>query len=105
MRLRCGAAPGRQDELLQLRQLVIEMSQRLVQRQNGLGLQQLEARDRQLAAQVEELVLHLDEYRAHAFGERFAQQKADVRVELINVPHGANTQTVLGDTRVVSQTG
>jgi hypothetical protein len=101
-----GAAPaGGQDELLQARQLGVVARQRLVQLQHRLGLEQLEARDRQLAAQVEQLVLDVGQQLAHRLGQGLAQQQADVRVELVHIAHGVHAQAVLGHAGVVAQAG
>jgi hypothetical protein len=79
--------------------------QRLVQFEHGLGLEQLVAGDGQLAAEVEQLVLDLDQQRAHIGGHVLAQQQADVRVEFVHVAHGVHAQAVLGHAGVVAQAG
>ena len=103
MRLRGGAGPRGQDELLQPRQLGVVALQRLVQGEHRLGLEQLEARHAQLAAQVEELVLYLHQHRAHIGRHVLAQQQADVGVELIHIPHGVHAQAVFADALIVAQ--
>ncbi len=100
-----GACARGQDELLQAWQVFVVLGQRLVQRQHGLGLEQLKAWNGQLATQVEELVLDFYQQHAHALGHGLAQQQADVAVELVHVTHGVHTQAVLADARVVAEAG
>ena len=71
------------------------LGQRIVQRQHSLCLEQFEAGNAELAAQVEELLLNLDQQRTHAVWQRLAQQHADVRIELVHVAHGVYPQAVL----------
>ena len=78
MGLRGSACASGQDELLQARQLGVVFLQGFVQLQHRRFLQQRKPRNRQLAPQVEQLVLHVDEQLAHAAGQGFAQQQTDV---------------------------
>jgi hypothetical protein len=94
---------GGQDELFELGQLAVVVFQRLVERSHGFGLEQLKTRDGQLAAQIEELVLHLDQHVAHLGGHVLAQQNTDVGVELIDLAHGVHTQAVFRHAGVVAQ--
>ena len=77
----------------------------LCELRDGVGLQQLVAGHRQLAAQVEQLVLDGDEQRAHVARQRFGQQHADLRVEFIDVAHGLDAQVVLWHAGAVAQAG
>ena len=81
------------------------VGQGFVQRQHGFGLEQFKARDRQLTAQVEQLVLHLDQQGADFIGHGLAQQQADVGVEFVHIAHRVDAQAVLGDALVVAQAG
>jgi hypothetical protein len=103
MGLRRRAVAGGQDELLQLRQLRVVLGQRVVQRSHGFGLQQFVTRDRELAAQVEQLMLDLHQKFPHVRGHLLAQQQADVRIEFVHLAHGVYAQMVLGHTGVVAQ--
>ncbi len=102
---RSGARAGRQNELLQAGQAVVVYFQCLVELADRLGLEQLKAGDRQLTTQVEQLVLHIHQQSAHLAGHVFAQQHADVGVELIDIAHGMHAQAVLRDAGVVAQAG
>jgi hypothetical protein len=102
---RSGARAGRQDELGQARQVGVVFGQRFVEQRHRLGLEQFKTGNGQLAAQVEELVLHLHQQLAHASRQFFAEQHADVRVQFVDVAHGMNTQAVLGHACVVAQAG
>ena len=96
MRERRAARAGRQDELLQPRQRGVVVRERLVEPQHRVGLQQLVAGDRQLAAEVEQLVLDHDEQLAHVVGQRLGEQHAELRVQLVDVAHRLHAQVVLG---------
>jgi hypothetical protein len=102
----CAAArAGRQDELLKARQLCVVVGQRVVELQQRIVLEQLIARHGQLAAQVEQLVLDVDQQVAHILGHWLAQQQADMRVQFIHIAHGMRAAAVLGNAGVVSQAG
>ena len=103
--LRGGAVAGRQNEFLQARQLLVVGNEGFVERQHGFGLEQLVAGNGQLAAQIEQLVLDLDQQRAHIGGHVFAQQQANVGVEFVHIAHGVHAQAVLGYAGVVAQAG
>ena len=105
MGLRCGARARGQDEFQQARQAGVVVGQRVVQLQQGIVFQQLIAGHGQLAAQVEQLVLNVDEQIAHILRQGFAQQQADMRVQLIHIAHGVRTAAVLRNTGVVPQAG
>ena len=104
MRQRRATRTRGQDELLQLGQLRVVVRQGRVQRGHRLGLEQLKTGDGQLAAQIEQLVLHLDQHVTHVGRHVFAQQHANVGVELVHLAHGVHTQTVFGYAQVVAQT-
>ena len=55
----------------------VVVRERLVEAQHRLGLEQRVARDRQLAAEVEELVLDHDQQLAHVVGQRLGEQHAE----------------------------
>ncbi|MPM98871.1 hypothetical protein SDC9_146061 [bioreactor metagenome] len=105
MGLRGSTRAGRQDELLQARQLRVVVGQRVVELQQRIVLEQLIARHGQLAAQVEQLVLDVDQQVAHILGHWLAQQQADMRVQFIHIAHGMRAAAVLGNAGVVSQAG
>jgi hypothetical protein len=74
-------------------------------RASSLGLQQLIAGDGQLATQIEKLVLNFHQQRAHTGGHVFAQQHADIGIQLVDIAHGVHAQAIFGDTGVVAQAG
>lgn len=59
--------------------------QRLVQRGNRFGFEQLKAGDGQLAAQVEQLVLYLHQQPVHPIGQLLAKQHAKQRQHTVRV--------------------
>jgi hemerythrin-like metal-binding protein len=78
--------------------------QRLVQRQHRLGLEQLEARNRQLAAQVEQLVLDLHQQLAHASGMGSHSSRPMCELSSSTSPM-ACTRRLFLDAGVVAQAG
>ena len=50
-------------------------------------------------------MLHIHEDGAHIIWQCFAQQQADVRVQLVHITHGVGTGAVLGNAGVVTQAG
>ena len=81
------------------------VGQGLIKGQHGFGFKQFKTRNRQLAAEVEELVLDFDKQRAHALGHGLTQQHTDVRVEFVHLTHGVHPQRVFAHARVVAQAG
>jgi multiple antibiotic resistance protein len=71
-----SAGTGWQDEFFQPWQGFVVFFQRLVQRGNRFGFEQLKAGDGQLAAQVEQLVLCLHQQPVHPIGQLLAKQHA-----------------------------
>ncbi|MNZ82864.1 hypothetical protein D3C78_1015730 [compost metagenome] len=100
-----GARARGQDELLQARQLGVVVRQGIVELQQAFVLEQLVAGNRQFAAQVEQLVLDIDQQRAHVLRQVLAQQQADVRIEFVHVAHGVGPSAVLRNPAVVAQAG
>ena len=97
--------PAGRIEFLEPWQRGVVVFQRLVEPRHGLGLEQLEPRDRQLAAQVEQLVLDDDQQLAHIGRQRLGQQDAQARIELVHMPHGIDAQVVFRYPRAVTQPG
>ena len=105
MGLRGATAACGQNEFFEFGQGRVVLGQCLVQRQHGLGLEQLVAGDGQLAAQVEKLVLNLQQDRTYLVGHGLAQQHANVGVEFVHVTHGVYAQAVFGNAGVIPQAG
>ena len=83
----------------------VVVRQRFVEPRHRVGLQQLEAGDRQLAAEVEQLVLDHHQQLAHVVGQRLGQQHAELRVQLVDIAHRLHAQMVFGHARAVAQAG
>ena len=105
MGLRSGTCACGQNKFLQPWQLRVVVRQCLVQLQQRVVLEQFVTGHGQLPAQVEQLVLDIDQQLAHIIGQHLAQQQADVRVELVHITHGMGAAAGLGDTGVVTQAG
>src|SRR5690606_2327666 len=98
------AAAG-QDEILQRRQGFVVVVQPLFQaRDVGVGDGGM-AGDAQLAAQVEQLVLHRNQQVADVVGQLRGQQQANGRIGLVDGAIGADAVGVLGDPAAVAQPG
>src|SRR5690606_17346117 len=65
--------------------------------------QVLVARYADLAAELEEVVLDLQEHRRDRIGQRLGEQHADDGVELVDVAHGDDAGIVLARARTVAQ--
>ena len=63
------------------------------------------AGDRKLAAEVEQVVLHVDQQGADRFRQRLGEQRADARIELVDRADGGDPEAVLVDARAVAQAG
>ena len=83
----------------------VEIGQRLVERGQSLGLEQFVARNAQLATQVEQLVLDVDQQFTHCRRQLFAQQQAELGIEFVHITHGMHAQAVFRDPGVVAQSG
>jgi hypothetical protein len=103
MGLGCGARARGQDELLQPRQLCVVVRERVVELQQGIVLEQLETRNRQLAAEVEQLVLDIDQQLAQVLRQRLAQQQTDVGIEFVDIAHRVRAAAVFRDPGIVAQ--
>ena len=100
---RGGPAAG-EDEILQRRQRFVEGVQGHLQAIHMLGLDQLHARDAQLAAQVEQVVLYFREAAGHGFRQAgHRQHHADRAVGLIDGTVGLDAGVVLAHPGAVTQ--
>jgi hypothetical protein len=79
--------------------------ERFVEASHRFVLQQRVARDRQLAAEVEELVLDDDEERADVVGKRLGEEDAERRVELVDVAERGDAGVALRDPAAVAEPG
>ena len=79
--------------------------QRLIELEQGLAFEQFITRHRQLAAQIKELVLNINQQLAHILRHGLTQQHAQVRIQFIDIAHRANALAGFGDAGVVSQPG
>src|SRR6185369_16913231 len=103
VRARRGARAAGQDELLQGREArVPPLDQRVKARDLG-AFQQRVPRDAELAAEVEEVLLHLRESRADVLRHVFGEHQAERGVELVDVAERLNAGVVLGYARAVAE--
>jgi hypothetical protein len=102
---RRGAGAAGQDEVLQRLQVVVEAVEFVLEVLHLFGGDHLHAGDAHLAAQVEEVVLHVDEQLAHFIGHLLAQQDADGGVGFIHFAQGVDAQAVLGHPVAVAEAG
>jgi hypothetical protein len=102
---RRGGTAARQDELLERRQVAIQVIQQILEASH-LGFRQDNAiRHTQFAAQIEELVLNLAQRLLNGFRQVMRQQQAEDAIQFIHRPEGFYPGTVLGDARAIAQTG
>jgi hypothetical protein len=94
-----------EDEFLQPRQRRVVVSERFVEPRHRLDLEQRIAGNRQLAAEVEELVLDDDEQLADVVGQGLGEEHAERRVELVDIAERGDAQMALGDAAAVAEAG
>src|SRR5439155_15615509 len=100
-----GPAPG-ENELLERRQRIVEPIERLFQLRHVRGGDGAVAGNAQLAAHVEQLVLHLGEAGSDRRRQvRHGEQHADGAVELIHGTVGLDAHAVLGNPGAVPEAG
>jgi hypothetical protein len=105
VRERGGARAGGEDELLERREVGVEgFGVRLEPRHLRVGHDGM-AGNRHLAAEIEEIVLHVDEHGAHRRGHVFGEQHAEHRIELVHLAQRGDAGAVLRDARAVGEAG
>ena len=104
-----AAAPGPaagQDEFLQRRQRIVERIERLLEPRDVLGLDHAMARNAQLAAKIEQLVLHFGEAGDHASGRPGTASSTPTRaVQLVRRAIGLDARVVLANARAIAEAG
>src|SRR6266704_3501911 len=100
-----GARPAWQDKFLQVRQRGIEfVEERLKPLSLAVGHGRA-ARDRDVAAQIEQVVLDALENPVDFFRDRLGEKHADRRIELVDFAQGNDARTVFANARTVAQSG
>ena len=102
---RGGAGAAGQDEFLEHRQVGVEF---LGQRFEPADLNVLDdfvARHAKLAAEIEEVVLDVEQRSLHRMGQVFAEQHAEAGIQLVDFADGVDAQAVLGRAAAVAEAG
>ena len=81
------------------------LRERFVQAQHGIGLQQFESGHRQLATQIEQLMLDHDEQLAQLGRQRLGEQHAEMRIELVDIAHRGDAKMVFSHPLAVAEAG
>src|SRR5688572_20488847 len=102
---RGGAAAARKDELLERGELAVPALQRGIERIHLRLAQNRVPRDAELAAEVEKIVLHLFEHRAHFRRHLLREHQADGAVQLVDIAERGDASVVLGHALAVSEAG
>jgi hypothetical protein len=92
VRERGGAHSPRQDEFLEPRQVLVVALDGVFEPRDVRVGHRLMPRNRELAAQVEEIVLHVGEQLANVVGQRFDEDGADAGVELVDRADGLDAR-------------
>src|SRR5262245_4052843 len=100
-----GAAAAGQDELLERRELAIPFLDRVFQAFYLLVLQKRVPGNGELAAEVEQVVLHLLEHGPHLRGNFFRKNQSDTAVQLVDVAEGGDARAVLRHPGAVAKPG
>lgn len=105
VRQRRSARAARQNELLERRQRCVEVGDQLFEAQN-LGLADGGvAGDGDFSAQVEQVVLYLQQGLADVFRQILGKQDAQRRIEFIDLADDIDALTIFGDARTIAETG
>src|SRR5215212_5582845 len=105
MTKRSRAAAAGQNEFLQRRERGVMAVERLLETGYMGGLEAVMARNRQLAAELEQDVLDAGEQIVDVRTDRFADQEPELAVELVHRADRLDAQAVLGHARAIAQTG
>ena len=101
-----AAAAARQDELLERRQPFVECVERLLEGKYLCGFDRPVPGNAELAAEVEELVLHRRQELAHARREPgHRQDHANCAVRLVDAAIGLDARIVFGYAAAVAEAG
>src|SRR6266851_863951 len=103
MRETCGARPAREDEFLQRRQHGVELVEQRLEPLNLAFGHRRTARNRDIPAQIEQIVLDALEDRAYFFGNRLGEQHADRGIELVDLSERDDARAVLARPRTVAE--
>ena len=101
---RGGTGASRQDELLQRREIGVVVLDRALQPVDVRRGDRLVAGNRQLPAEIEEIVLDVGQQRPHGVLHVFREHDADRRVELVDGADRFDARAVLGDARAIAET-
>src|SRR5574343_546477 len=100
-----GAGAAGQDEFLEHRQVGVE-GFGLIFKTGDLGvLDDFHARQAELAAEVEQVVLAIKQGGTHGVRQFFAEQDSEAGVEFVNFADGVDAQAVLGRPATVAKAG
>ncbi len=105
MRLRGRLRAAGQNELGQRRQFGVVVFQRVIKRGHLLGFEQRHAGHRKLAAEIEQIVLHLREQGVDGRRQPHAAQQPEMRIQLIDLAQRLNARGRFQTARAVPQPG
>jgi hypothetical protein len=115
MGLRSMARATRQNKLRQSGQARVVQGERLIKPKHLMGMQLLIARDAQLAAQIEQVVLDLVHQAVDAPKQflccflkcrgKQCSQDTELRIQLIDLTHRMHPKAVFGGTAAVTESG
>jgi len=94
-----------QYELLERRERGVPGFELRIQPRDLLRAHHAVSRDAQLAAHVEQILLHRQQRGAHRLGQRLGEQHADRRIQLIYVAQRLYARRILADARTVTEPG
>src|SRR5207253_3014105 len=103
MREACRARSAREDEFLQRRQHGVELVEERLEPLNLGFSHRRTARNRDVPAQIEQIVLDVLEDRAYFFGNLLGEQQADRGIELVDLSERDDARAVLARPRAVAE--
>jgi len=97
-----GSASSRQNKFGQPRQFGIPGLNGFIEACDAGLTQQLKTRNRELTADIKEIVLDVNQYLADLGGQVLGQQHADGAIELINIADCVDACVVFGNTASIT---
>ena len=100
-----AAAAAGQHEFLQRRQVFVIEVDGLFKFGHGRFANEGAGRDRELATEVEQVVLDVEKQFGQSAAQRLGQQHAEVAIQLIDLADGMHARLGLGNPRAVAEAG
>ena len=105
MTQRTGARTARQDKFAQRRQIVVVVNDLLIQPNNFVLREHVLSGQRKRAAQIEQIILNLQQHCADVWRQLFCKQNTKLAVQLIHAAQHGNAHVVFAYACAVGEAG